>query len=151
MKASRDVEAESHKQLLAERAMEQAAIDKRLADSKRQLDANDEAIRNTVSWNKKLEKDRTDLQAKLADDLRKADAERQRLSVERNRLETAVNSLRTDHSAWTADCKRIQEQRAGEVDILDRERKLAQHEMELRRARLMDIQAEVDAVDAVAT
>ena len=151
VKASRDVEAESHKQLLAERAKEQAAIDKRLADSKRQLDANDEAIRNTVSWNKKLEKDRTDLQAKLADDLRKADAERQRLSVERNRLETAVNSLRTDHSAWTADCKRIQEQRAGEVDILDRERKLAQHEMELRRARLMDIQAEVDAVDAVAT
>ena len=83
--------------------------------------------------------------SKLADDRKKADAERLRMDADRTRLDTAVKGLQADHATWSADCKRVNDQRRGELDLLDRERKEAADEVTQRNARLAAIQSDVDA------
>ena len=92
-----------------------------------------------------MEQDRTALQGKLADDVKKATDERARLDAERLRLVNTVEGLRTDHASWAADCARIQGQRQGELDLLNRERDAAHREEESRRTKLRDLQIEMDA------
>ena len=78
--------------------------------------------------------------AKLADERKKADAERLRLDTERIRLDTAVKGLHTEHATWSADVKRLQDQRRGELDDWNEERRLADDERTQRTARLAALQ-----------
>ena len=124
-RAQRAAEERDYQKRLADRAEEQAAWDRRLADTKKLVDGGDDAVRRMAIWNKKLEQDNANLRQKLDDDVKKATAERTRLDTERRRLEDAVHGLQTDHAAWVADCARVQDQRKGEIDLLDRERESA--------------------------
>ena len=95
-KAQKAAEERAYQQVLADRAKEQEVWNRKLADQQKQLDDGDNAVRQLTTWTKKMEQDRTALQGKLADDVKKATDERARLDAERLRLVNTVEGLRTD-------------------------------------------------------